>query len=602
MNHPFYLLSNASTDVFPENSLTNFKNQLPKTLNFSEEDKWVVGIESIGISSLFRNIMVPPTDVPSLIVGHNFNNVDEFKIVQAGTSARDELHKPLNFILEKAQYGMAADILDQYYTKADIHSMCTLLNVKLRAWCKLSYDNNRLTIAYHDVYDHKHPGVWVFMHETFATSFQFNSHKIREIKVHNPNPSYNSNEVAVVEIGVKFYIQRKVIHKGETFFGYFLTRDEDTQYHQPLVSEYIDVTHQNLPEVIKVQMNIIEPQILNSEYSQDLLVISPDLRYTNKYFFHEIENISYCPLLFNDISIIQIKIVDENNELLQLVKGNATIVKIRFRKNINMSDTFYCRLTSKRNDVYRRNKPACFNVQLPTTQALNDDWKVSLNSINIPNRFTTFLPQKNSHFRTLIVKRSKVPSNWLVFKKDVSYTPSLMIAELNVFLDIFDLGTATIDELGRAVINFNYDDCTLALGLHVTKVLGFHTGVITQFQGSDWMMMKPYSTSPKQLVFESPINTDYLRPNYFIVYSNIVQPSIIGNQFSPILKVVPIQNSREYFKLYDFKQREFYNIANTEITEIKMELRTHDGEFVNFLSDQHVVMNLQFTNEINPNK
>ena len=33
-----------------------------------------------------------------------------------------------------------------------------------------------------------------------------------------------------------------------------------------------------------------------------------------------------------------------------------------------------------------------------------------------------------------------------------------------------------------------------------------------------------------------------------------------------------------------------------------MELRTHDGEFVNFLTDQHVVMNLQFTNEINPNK
>ena len=38
MNHPFYLLSNASTDVFPENTLTNFKNKLPKDLIFSEED------------------------------------------------------------------------------------------------------------------------------------------------------------------------------------------------------------------------------------------------------------------------------------------------------------------------------------------------------------------------------------------------------------------------------------------------------------------------------------------------------------------------------------------------------------------------------------
>ena len=138
--------------------------------------------------------------------------------------------------------------------------------------------------------------------------------------------------------------------------------------------------------------------------------------------------------------------------------------------------------------------------------------------------------------------------------------------------------------------------------MDLAKVLGYHTGVIANFEGSDWMYLKPFSDSPKKIVFESPINTDYLKPNYFVVYSNIVQPSIIGNQFSPILKVVPVLNSQEPFKLYDFKQREFYNIANTEINEIKMELRTHDGEFVNFLSDQHVVMNLQFTNEINPNK
>ena len=93
---------------------------------------------------------------------------------------------------------------------------------------------------------------------------------------------------------------------------------------------------------------------------------------------------------------------------------------------------------------------------------------------------------------------------------------------------------------------------------------------------------------------------NYFRPNYFIIYSNIVQPSIIGNQYSPILKIVPVLDSKEPFKLYDFKQREFYHIANTEITEIKMELRTHDGEYVNFLTDQNVVMNLQFSNEINP--
>lgn len=604
MNHPFYLLSNASTDVFPENTLTNFKNKLPKDLIFSEEDKWAVGIETIGISSQFRNIKVPPNNVPSLFAGHVYNRLEDYRVFQPGQT--QELHKSMHFILERGQNGlMGVDILDQYYTKADIYSMCALTNVRFKPWCSLTYDNNRLTISYTDVFNNNHPGVWFFMHETFASSFQFNAHKIRDAQVHKPDPDNNSNEVAVVEIGPTLYFQRKVVFKGETYFGYFLARDPQRKYYKPLVSDYIDVTHQYLPELIKVQMNIIEPQILNSEYSQDLLVISPDLKYTNRYFFHEIENISYCPLLFNDIRVIQIKLVDEKNELLQLVKGHATIVKIRFRRNLNMSDTFYCRVTSKRNEVYPKNKPACFSVQLPTTKVLNDDWKVSLNSINVPNQFTTFLPgsdTKHSHLRTMIVKRTKVPSIWLVFKKNIAYTPSRLIADLNVFLDVYDYGSATIDELGRAVINFEHDDCTLALGLDLAKVLGYHTGVIANFEGSDWMYLKPFSDSPKKIVFESPINTDYLKPNYFVVYSNIVQPSIIGNQFSPILKVVPVLNSQEPFKLYDFKQREFYNIANTEINEIKMELRTHDGEFVNFLSDQHVVMNLQFTNEINPNK
>ena len=173
------------------------------------------------------------------------------------------------------------------------------------------------------------------------------------------------------------------------------------------MSELINLEqHINLPEIIKIRCDIIEPQILNSQFSQDLLVLSPDLRYTNNYFFHEIEKISYIPLAQKDVSIIKITLVDENNEMLQLVRGHATIVKLRFQRNKSMSENFYCRVTSKRSAVYKQNLPHSFSVQLPSAKILNEDWKVSLNSINVPNLFTTFLPTRHRNYRSCLLYTS----------------------------------------------------------------------------------------------------------------------------------------------------------------------------------------------------
>jgi len=75
MNQPFYLLSNASTDIFPENTLTEFRNIFPTTLRFDENDKWEVGIETIGVSSMFRNVFTPAQGIPVIYVGHEYTSV-----------------------------------------------------------------------------------------------------------------------------------------------------------------------------------------------------------------------------------------------------------------------------------------------------------------------------------------------------------------------------------------------------------------------------------------------------------------------------------------------------------------------------------------------
>jgi len=596
MNQPFYLLSNASTDIFPENTLTEFRNIFPTTLRFDENDKWEVGIETIGVSSMFRNVFTPAQGIPVIYVGHEYTKMKELRQSPV-IDAKFDSHFSINFNLRKGANYMYTEMIDKFYTKADVYSMINLFNVKLKPYCKLDYDGERMSIAYYDHYKQKHPGTWIFLHETFTKSFSFKSYLIKKLDILTKIPANNSNSVDLVEIGANLYIERKVVINDEIYYGYYLSSDPNKPYLSSLVSDKINLHHHDqLPEIIKVQCDIIEPQIINNTFSQDLLVLSTDIQYTNNYYFHEIERVSYFPLLFNDINQIKIRLVDEEDKLLELVKGHATIIKLRFRKNRKMSENFYVRVTSKPNQIYPNNKCNIFSVQLPSTKVLNDDWKVSLNSINIPNKFTTFL-NKHSDYRSLVYKTPSKPAIPLVFQTDVSYTPTSLVSEINVFFSTHNIGEAKIDSLGRIVFTVN-EECTFGIGLDAVKILGFDSGLT--IPGSNFMFIKPYPDTPNVITFESPINVNYFRPNYFIIYSNIVQPSIIGNLYSPILKIVPILDAKEAFKLHDFKVREFYNIPNSEINEIKMELRTHDGELVNFLKDQHVVMNLQFTNEINP--
>lgn len=597
MDQPFYILSNACQDIFPNNTLSEFKNVFPKTLSFSENDKWEVGLEAIGLSSMFRNIYLPKPNIPSIYVCHEQMKKPSFRENTEEDGVFD-WHKSMMFNFDKRNgMGTWFEMADKFYTQADIYSLCTLINVRTKAFCLFRYDGEKITITYHDEYNLNYIGTWVFLHETFVKTFHFNHYEIKDLNV-RPDESGNANSkiVKLIEIGSNLYIQRIVNYNGEKYYGYFITKDNTITYHSPLVSEKFNINqNQQLPEVIKIQCDIIEPQILNNSYSQDLIVLNADIHYTNRYFFHEIEKISYIPILFNDISQIKITLVDEHNKLLDLVSGHATIVKLKFKQNKNMSGNFYCRVTSKPNDIYPENKINNFSVQLPSAKYVDDDWKVSLNSINLPNTFTTFLPNRSQALLSLTYATPDQPSIKFYFKSNKSYTPAKIASELNAFFMENNIGRTTIDKLGRLVFYLNRKGCNFALGMDVAHVLGYQTGQILPADPT-YMYIRPFSNEPKVITFESPIDCNYFRPNYFIIYSNIVQPSIIGNQMSPILKVVPVIDNNEPYKLIDFKVREFYNIPNSEITEIKMELRTHDGELVNFLEDGHVVMNLQFTN------
>ena len=99
------------------------------------------------------------------------------------------------------------------------------------------------------------------------------------------------------------------------------------------------------------------------------------------------------------------------------------------------------------------------------------------------------------------------------------------------------------------------------------------------------------------LTFKSGFDLNYLKPTYIMVYSNIVSRSILGGTMSNIIKVVPLKSSnKDYYVISDFRHKEYYELQNSIVESIKIELRSHDGVPINFASNQDTILNLEFSN------
>jgi len=94
----------------------------------------------------------------------------------------------------------------------------------------------------------------------------------------------------------------------------------------------------------------------------------------------------------------------------------------------------------------------------------------------------------------------------------------------------------------------------------------------------------------------NPINMEYFTPSYVMMYSNIVEPTIIGGNYSNILKIFPVITSEDEYVIHQFKHREFHSLLNNEVKNINLQFRTHSGDYIYFASDNYVIVDLIFSN------
>ena len=613
-----FLLSNGSSDIYKNNTLTHFTNKLPTPIDLQNENKYEIAIESVGFSCLFRNIKLPEGDYPSFIITNQFTPDPAIEyscryegqgtFQEAGNNMSNLCYTPQVFEIitepvirqnddlysgNKQYFYYMGRFLEKLYTEQDL--ITHINDVNKKAPVKLSLQNGLLDFSRSSIQENPLSAFYhVLIHPTMMETFDIQSTLVIE-----HDPSQTKQNISSDQIKAEW--KKKVIKKVVTYKGhlYYLFKVGN-------ISDIVRATKSPigkiiLPNVVKVVSNNISPQIFNNSYSNDMVVFCPDFKTHDDYYFHEFESKQYVPLLNSSLTDIEVKLCDENNNQLQLLSGVPSILKLNIRRMSEKSN-FHVRLTSAVSKEFQDNKSYHFRVKLPTVLSLSKSWNVALTSISYPNTFKTFLPDKNS--RGILLVQENPKKRGIKIISDEVHTIVTLVQELVEFFSSNDFGEVKLDSNNRLKLIFK-KECIVAMSNHLLRVLGCDyplnlndnaTKIIVNSRNPILRLGKNEDGTENYILqFNLPINLDALQPNYMIAYTNFIESSIIGGIYSKILRVIPVSNQEKGYIISDFKHKEFIALQNTEISEIEIVLRSHDGEYVYFGTNEDLILNLEFS-------
>lgn len=585
-----YMLSNGSTDVYDSNTLTSFSNKIPLNLEASQGERWEIAVAGFGVSTNFRNIELPlKRNVPSLIISNMAkpaNHEYQFKF-QKNEDMRGCEYKEIYFE-------------DKIYSEKDIRDIFQRINDE-NPYVHFSVVDGKLKISNHTDRGVQFPRYFVFMHASFLKSFGIIPRGLDEGEQfeYKDLPFYFANHKFKRLRTESNIFQKFVRHPtyDENYYCYFMNNPE-----LPFngTKKIEDVA---FPKLIQIECTDIEPQILNNNFYSHLAIFTPAFKQNERYYYREFQSMEYTTLQNTILKKLSFKIRDEFEEQLQLLPGPATLIKLHLRKMSEPDKSFNVRLVSGPNTDFPRNTNTSFRVKLPQKLELNRNWKVALTNINYPTKFSTFLhtrsrraifflPRNEANSREVAVGEMKAH----IFDELIEYTEEKFIDEIRNFFTRHDIGSVTYsDNLESYVIRFKKLGI-LSISNDILDMLGYdkNEGVkgnhISMFNVTDRFFM----SFPK-----TKINIDLMRPTYIMLYANFITNTVVGGEFAKLLKVIPLEHSERDYNILDIKNKEFCELENTQIQEIEIDLRSHDGTPINFSGKKIVILNLEFSNYSN---
>ena len=420
------LISNGSSVIYPDNSLSSFSNKLHRTISLNPSEYNYVALQEIGVSLNLANVKVP-IKKPSLIYFEW--NLDIFSAYHPNQmfdlEYDDELkelfyfgYNSINdalFINYPNEFGISSiksEIEDKYYTPSTLlEKLKSYENIyssdKLRLSFEFNEDEitkfylkqkwgsgtnipsflNQFTIkcnVINNFVDDK-DFLGLLIHKNLAKALKLTRYfRSRKISGTGPFAGVTDAQHVFKRAGNSIEAPPCIKLDKESYFLYFLSGNEEIRgdlfYDNKIFSDDNDI--------INVDSNLLDPYILNEKYCSTIATFSNTAN-QNKFMYYSPDNPIYYKLRSNEIQHINIRILDKDYNQVRLYKDTPTIVKLIIKSDVEMDFTRNLRVSNSANNISNfKNKNSLFRVNIPTNEIFQSETSLlSISSITYPNRF-----------------------------------------------------------------------------------------------------------------------------------------------------------------------------------------------------------------------
>jgi hypothetical protein len=498
--------SDICRDLYSTNNNSQFKNKLPQSLIFEDENNsWKIALQSIFIDASFSNV---PQDVA---------NVDKHILIYTRN----------DFTAKKQPSGVIT-IENNLYTIQD-------LVFELESKKPLFPPENNVT-----------PEV-VF---SVRNSLLMIETKYCFLLVHKNLCRWLGITIERSRVPIQGYEDYIFFYSGESI---------------PNTKKELDKTI--FPKLIKVKADEISRGIPDNK--KDIAIFSyEESKNNNKFFYIPIKK-EYFNVNNRILEELTITLVDENDIPLRLVKGRPTIIQFILKK-MN-SNSFIVRFNSSESkQMYPENRRGNFEMQLPNTvDLIYQQWNVAMTSLYIPADIAINHALTKENFWIEFVSVENKSINEKIYFDDVIIEDSKTLIECINRKTKAVIGDATfvcesIDNKARIkffkpmVVRFS-NMLNYVIGRDIT----IHDEIIIRRASS--------------ISFTKEIDVTRCRSNIIFVHCNFISPTIIGNNFANVLKIVPFKKGK-----YECKHLDYINVASNNLSSIQIQLLDIEGKEIIF--------------------
>ena len=583
--------SNSNTNTY-NNTLTRFENDLPKNFHLPLSENWNVCLQSVGFSTDFRNMLLPKSKFLSNIL-----------ILKETVNTKTPLVDEYNMIINPDKWLKGLEKLisikfpNQYISVTDMKSKfdeVKKLGIKLEFRVEEDY-TFRITPTFDSLEDASHDVYYLIFHENTYESLGLNLY-------------YGDDENPTK-------IAKKCIINNELHYVYQIKYDHET------IESLSDNWKIQYPDLIKIKCDQIQDQILNDTLSQDIAILKIKFNPDKKYHIQEFDNEHYVPLANTTLNKISISLTDNYNRQLNLKRGVSSFVRLKFKR---MSENFF---NVRAYSDFKNSNNFTFNI--PQQLYMDSNWKVALTSLHYSNKFKP-LPYEES-LRTIFT--AKVTENKIgTLNKFI--LPNLMFTSVYELITLINQYVKSIDgnltmmgennqinselkptfflkhgtviflhPLIAEILGYEYEEENESIILRGNILAIFAKEMDAEVEVVNIVsddINKTYYENPyynpryyQRFIFQGSPDINALKPLYFMVYCDIISPCIVGSNYANLLKIIPLENDG-IDKIQEFKHKEYHSMDSTLLKKININIRSNDGNLVNFAENTKIYLNLLF--------